>query len=395
MKRVFVLLCILFTVSGICLSKNVNKDSIITTSSSKLVLDKELKLNLKQINSNLHDICLTLSSQLKSDSVLASQGQQLFLETQIKDDIKAINSNLSQMTQDNTILGLSWDVFITLFVTIFVFVLGYILNELIKSYERYKETKDYREIVFFGITSNEKSINNNTDKLNSFATQISSTEDIEALRLEYAMTEIHKLSTIPFEKYVSVFLLNSKLKKGKKREDKNIYNLISTIDYLSRVESMVFEQYNRYKSDFNALFESCNSLYLKAIGILHDKYVQINNGIINDAAEIAHYSTLINLIEPYVTEVAKPENKEKRGSLLFSMFVTPIETEVNKFNNPSSSIELLKILGQFEVLKRQWESNKQGYSLIFADYKVNVETVYAKLKSSVNYFKEDTRARIW
>lgn len=393
MKRMFVLLCIVFIVSESSFAKNTNIDSITTKLPYEVVLDKQITARLGQINLSLQDISTNLSNHFRYDSILSGQAHQLVLDKQVIDNIELINSNLTKLTKDNTFLGLSWDVFMTIVVTLLVFILGYIINIVIKRYERFKETNDYREIVFWGASSNKATFTNNIDRLNNFASQISSTEDMEALRFEYAMTEIYKLNTIPFEKYISIFLLNSKLKKGKTKNDKNIYNLISAIDYLSRSEKMVFDQYERYKNDFNQLLSESNELYKQLIDICQSKQGLIEKNIINNADEQAHYNTLFNLIGAYATEVSKPENKLKRASILYSLLVEPFRDEINQYGNVSSSLELIKIISNFELIRRQWESNKEGYSAIFAEYKSNVETVYTKLESSVDYFKKDTKAR--
>lgn len=216
---------------------------------------------------------------------------------------------------------------------------------------------------------------------------------MEALRFEYAMTEMHKLTTISFEKYVSVFLLNSKPKEGDNKSDKQIYNMISTIDYLSRSEKMVFSQYERYQKDCNLLFTKCNELYMQLIDFCQNKEKLITENKINDSNEKDFYLKIFKLVEGYVTKINDPENKDKRALILYSNLIDPIRDEIIPNKDISSFIELIKIISSFDLIKRQWESNKIGYSQIFKDYSSAISKVYTKLEDSVNYFKEKTKAK--
>lgn len=365
MKRIILIITLLgvFIIPQFCLSQIVQKDSV---TKAKVGSEKINSSNIQVIN-------------------------QFDIDKDFVKKVDAINDNLTKLTESNTFLGISLDLIATILIPISIFILGYIIDHIIKGKINSIEIKDYRDTIFFGVESNTEVLESNITTLKNFSEDIAKTKDLEALPLIYKMSEIHQLNTIPFEKYISVLLLKSKGNRCEKVDKKKVTDLINSIDYLSRSESMVMNKYQEYHNCFNNLFLKSNDYYLAICDIIQEKYLNIAS--ITTESEQLFWIQLAKMLKNYEANVSNSSNEMKRGEIMFTQLVTPMLEHINNSQISNMPIEIMKIVGQLSVLLRQWEHNKTGYAKLFIEYSKNISRSLTSLKESVTYLKINTKEK--
>lgn len=301
----------------------------------------------------------------------------------LNENILSISHNISPQKENSS--NISKDVLATIIITILIFLLGGLVSFLYDEWKKRKNIRDFRDIIFSGIRLNENQINSNIQNLDNLMNNITNGEDMQPQAFKYSPTVgFEKLNTIEFEKYIANFVLNSKNTQKPDLGRDEINNLINSINYLARSEDLVMEQYNRYNNMSYKLFDECNNLYTKLINHYEDK---------RKAGEVDNplYEQLKVIVDNYVVELNKDENKEKSATVLFTYLIAPIENEIIKYEE--IDIELRRFITNFKIIQRQWDSYKRNFPLIFSDYKNNIITTYDKLKNSMSYFQEKTKPK--
>lgn len=312
------------------------------------------------------------------------------IDSSIYSTLLDINKNVSIISQkaspkDEDSSSISKDVLVTIFITILIFLLGGLFSFLYDEWKKRKKVIDFRDTIFSGIRLNQNQIDSNVLNLNTLIDNISNGEDIQPQAFKYSPTVgFEKLNTIEFEKYIANFVLNSKNTTKPDLSRDEINNLINSINYLARSEDLVMTQYKRYNDMSYKLFDECNSLYTRLVQHYEDKMKakEVDNPL---------YKELKVILDNYVEELNKDENKEKSATVLITYLVTPIENEISKYEE--IDVELRRIITSFKIIQRQWNSYKINFPLLFSDYKDNIINTYNKLKNSMSYFQDKTKPK--
>lgn len=183
-----------------------------------------------------------------------------------KDEINNSNSNdTGEKTAKNF-----YNLLIGILIPIAIFVLGLIYGYIKEKINKRKETKDFRDVVFYWVDTCQKSLKEQCDKFVLLAEKVKTSNDINPERLEYYAMSIYRLNQIPIEKYISIFAINSKRIDSQSSDEetkKVIYKLVSCLEFIVRAENAIKEQYEEYRSAYENLLKGTNSAYLELVEV--------------------------------------------------------------------------------------------------------------------------------
>jgi len=280
-------------------------------------------------------------------------------------------------------------ILIPVLVTIFLFFIGHIIGWIKNKYEKFKETKEYREMILEWINILENPIKTQIVSCKKFAEQVGSSRDLQPVVLEYNNFIIEKIETIPFERYVKTFVINTK--GDKKEKYKQIYNLISQFDYLRNVQKEMLDFYEKYHSYCEELMNEWNTNFInfdtivekhtldtKAQSITTDPFhlkileIVIQWGRNSVDGQSSVQNSMIHLINP-MSDLVSQELKD------------------NPINEYAYSLDIC--LQGFNITLKKLAGNYDGNKNLFSSISQNMETSLETLIAVKEFFNKKTKVR--
>ena len=172
------------------------------------------------------------------------------------------------------------------------------------------------------------------------------------------------------------------LKGTEDEKAKMIFNLISQVEFLVKMENHIKENYERFQSytfelmeDWNRAFKIFNSEMNETSRRIHQ--VEPNCTFIMNKNQICNTFLQHREIQPLET--------------IFNVLIIPMDNEILKFLNTSANKELATNLAynidELKIIKRKWDVHKQGHIQLAIDFGTKISTVYGILKTVATQLK--------
>lgn len=297
------------------------------------------------------------------------------------------------MNESSIIFGLPIEVariLIPTIVTIILFFLGFMISWTKKKFEKFSEIKSYRELILEWVNLAEKPIEKQIERCKDFSIRVGSSQELQPEILEYNNFLIEKIETIPIERYINTFVINSRgVKKDKYTKT---YNLISQFDYINRAQKEMLSYYEKYHEYCNELLNEWNSNFINLDKIVvkrtlynkanaqepkdnfHDQVLKIvvNWGRNSSNGQSSIANSKINLIEPLVKLV---------------------DAELKDHPMNDYAYNLDASLQGLEITLKKIKENNSGNCILFESISHNMRESLSTLKNAKDFFKNKTKLR--
>jgi len=280
-------------------------------------------------------------------------------------------------------------ILIPVLVTILLFFIGYLIGWITTKYGKYKETKEYREMILEWIGLIEKPIQTQIDTCKKFAELVGSSEDLQPEVLEYNNFIIEKIETIPIERYIKTFVINTK--GNIKEKYKRIYDLISQLDYLKKVQKEMLDYYEKYHSYCEELMNEWNTNFINLDAIV-EKHTLENN--VQDIPNDPFHLKILQIVIKWGRNSPNGQSSVKNSKLnLINPMVSLVsdELKIHPTNEYAYSLDIC--LQGLNITLKKLKENYKGNRILFSSIGHNMETSLETLKKVKDFFTHKTKVR--
>lgn len=288
----------------------------------------------------------------------------------------AKSENASQ-SESSKILGMDYNfarIMIPVLVTLLVFLLGQFIGWLKGKYERKNELDSIKVTIHNWLIMIEPSIQQQITGCNNFVTALQSSTNIHPERFQFSPMLVDKLQQIELKQLIETMVVN--LEGEEETKAKMIFNFVSQVEFLAKMETHIRENYEKFHSYTFELMEDWNKTFKKFNLEMNETSKQIHlidpgNQFVTRKNQICNTFLQHREIQPLNT--------------IFEELITPLENEVLQFLQTSPNKELATNFGytieDLKIIKSKWDMHKQGHMQLATDFATRINTVYNVLKN--------------
>jgi len=302
--------------------------------------------------------------------------------------LESIALEINKLSESNLIWGFfSMDLLINTFVTIFIFWLGYLVNSLLKKWQAREQAKSIREAFEYWISAHENIFSSQNDSIDTFVNKLTGSKEIHEERMSVKTIQLKKLDEIPFLHLMNTYVSNSR--GDKSSNEKALFNMVSSIGFLTSFSSRVFDKYSDFSVGTDKLREEWNEAFTKFDKTKVSFLLAHSNR--QDKLQLEIVSEINSLSNIFLMSKNSPDNPITAGEWHDEYFI-PIRTilHIGMSENPSI-IELQELAWQVEelvVVYKKWTAWRDGFVEVFKEFKTrNIES-FDNLKVQTAHFKE-------
>lgn len=318
--------------------------------------------------------------RITSDSI-SLKNSDVFIE-RITTFPKTYISNCSDSEKiETTFLNLPIElanILIPVLITILLFFIGYFINWLIKKYERKRELESIKTTVTNWIDLIDKPIQTQISSCEDFAKNLRSSVDLQPESIDLIQLHASKLKELDLKQLIETFITNLKGVESKKSKD--LFNIVSQIEYFSSVELMIPEAYKIYQNHTFELMTSWND-NLKELDNFKNSMVQ------QIGTRMTHTSYPFLLQINNITNAWSRNNPNganlniTKTQLLDPLYQLSDSIILANSNDSFAPILQSRVQDLILIYKRK-VSHFNGNAKIFDSYVSNMNLSYKTLKSS-------------
>jgi len=288
----------------------------------------------------------------------------------------AKSENVSQ-SESSKILGMDYNfarIMIPVLVTLLVFLLGQFIGWLKGKYERKNELDSIKVTIHNWLIMIEPSIQQQITGCNNFVLALQSSTNIHPERFQFSPMLVDKLQQIELKQLIETMVVN--LEGEEETKAKMIFNFVSQVEFLAKMETHIRENYEKFHSYTFELMEDWNKTFKKFNLEMNETSKQIHlidpgNQFVTRKNQICNTFLQHREIQPLNT--------------IFVELITPLENEVLQFLQTSPNKELATNFGytieDLKIIKSKWDMHKQGHMQLATDFATKINTVYNVLKN--------------
>lgn len=359
---------------------------IQTLNDSTIVKDSLLKI--QELNRVVID-------SIKIDSledILYKKSKALDSITSLLDSLN--NTETTQAPVTESLWGMpvaTAAIVISSLITISIFIIGFFLNWLNKKFEKKSEFESIKSVVTVWVDLLKSPILQQAQGSRNFAITLRNSPDIHPERLSYNKLLANKLNSIELRELIQVFIINSKGEENEK--SKNLFNLVSQVDYLIQVEEKIPEAYSIFQSRTFQLMENWNQRF-KELDLLKSQMTSImaNN---QTHPTFPLFQQFNNIGHAYVQQFPNGSSVVETKTTLLE----PLEIQVSQFINqhPNDQIahQLAGKIQELNMIYREWQVHFEGNATVFYDFAIRLVSVYKTLFKATNQLKSREFKNVW
>lgn len=255
-------------------------------------------------------------------------------------------------------------IFIPTFASIIVFILGYVFNSFLKCRHEAEVRRRHRESVIEWIKIIKIPLKEDINLIKDF-----SKECLNNTWLQQPQLNWRPLLGNKFERIIDNSILEGFYHENHMYE-RVVFNLVSQSSFLSLIEQEIRSRYEEYGVLSKNLMERWNNTYVDLTNRIYD---MINNQLpLNSNLR----GFLINTMNQHNGQMAMNPNN---FIVSYDTMITSIANSVY-FHNPEMQW-FNQVYGNTQLLKREWETLQEGYSVVFGQ-------VADRLENSLSILEE-------
>lgn len=270
-------------------------------------------------------------------------------------------SDMPKENQPNGWLQLLLPIAITLLV---VFVEKWVSRGFEKK-DAKQARKKFRETVMDWIANIQPIEKGFSQSIRDLSAAIKASDDMQPIAYAMPLTVPDKLKELTVEKMTDAFLTD--FEDDKHKRYKHLYNILSDLEFLSKISINLKESYETYNKQSFALCQQWNEAYESFV----NRYNQLGQG------------------NPYDCEVAGWWNelfKVKRSSLKIHLtYLDRLDTIAFQTNDYIT----LAIINKMHIITKQSEATSSGYVKVFPNIAGSIDDTLNTLSVAEQYFRNN------
>lgn len=321
---------------------------------------------------------ITENNIIDTSKTAVSEGSSLLKESSILD-----SSIVDDIVNIKTIWGIEYDfarILIPVIVTLIVFLTGQFISWVKSKYERRNELKSIKTTIEQWIILIKPTITTQIAGLNEFSKTLKNTEDIHPERFKTSSMLVNKLQQLELRDLIDTIMVN--LNGDEEEKAKLLFNIVSQVEFLSKIENHLIKNYENFKSYTLELMEEWNNGFMELNTVMNETSYQINQVEPN-----CEFVVMKNKIADCFLRNKETQPVKK----ILDNFIYPLETEVNKYLQTSENKRLILNLAykidNLKITHKKWEAHKKGHILLANDFSERIDNVYKVLEDVVKKLK--------
>jgi|TARA_B110000037_G_C17027815_1_gene468171 hypothetical protein len=283
------------------------------------------------------------------------------------------------------------NILIPVLITILLFFIGFFINWVITKKARKRELESIKTTVTNWIDLIEKPIQNQVLYCKTFADNLKGSTELQPESLSLNQLHASKLKELNLKELIETFITNTKGTEPQK--SKNLFNLISQIEYFSNVELMLPDAYKTYQEHTFVLMENWNKS-IKELDEFKSSMVQ-QIGIKKTHPSYPFLVNMHNIFNSWVRNNPNgPSLNDTKSQLLEPLIKLADSTIIKNSSDPFAPILFTKVQDLIIVFNRK-ESHFAGNAKNFEAYVSNMNLAHETLKKTSNKFKEAKILYFW
>lgn len=336
----------------------------------------------------MQNIKPSLDTIIKSDTIIEKLNS--IPEVSASNIIDNVDVEKIEKTFLNLPLELA-NILIPVLITIFLFFIGYLLNWLIQKSERKRELESIKTTITNWIDLIDLPIQTQISSCKTFAENLRNSIDLQPESLDLSQLHASKLKEFGLKELIETFITN--LKGTESQKSKDLFNIVSQIEFLSSIETMIPEAYKIYQNHTFELMELWNK-NLKELDDFKTSTVQQ----IGTQRTHPSYNFLVQINSISNAWVHNNPNGASlnitKTQLLDPLYNLASSTIIANSNDSYAPILESKVQDLKLVYKRKI-SHFDGNAKIFETYVSNLNIAYNTLKTTSDKLKTESLISIW
>lgn len=295
---------------------------------------------------------------------------------QVDARLAAINDALISQN-NNSFLGVSWDILLPAIISILVFVLGYIISSLLERRKIQKNRILVKDTIVTWADSNFETLEKYAHSISDLAEKIGKSDDIGPETFTIQHITIDVLSQFSIDRLTDALVSGLPGKINKKEKGVQLNDYLASVSFLVRTQNIVLEQYEGYRSKAADL-----SYQWEAKWIAFQQNCDMNTIRLFDipiAPERQFYSTLLEIFKASERDISRYSTSKRLITDLKRAFDSPhiVTKEI---------IETNYFFNELNTMMREIEDLKQ-YQQLFLDDVEKIEKGIEKFRGVIDFYR--------
>ena len=273
-------------------------------------------------------------------------------------------SDMPKESQPNGWLQLLLPIAITLLV---VFVEKWVSRGFEQKDEK-RARKKFRETVLDWIAIIQPIEKRFYQSIRDLSDEINASSDMQPIAYAMPLTVPDKLNELTVEKMTDAFLTDFEDDKDKRYE--HLYNIISDLEFLSKISNGVKESYETYNKQSFALCQEWNDVYVAFV----QRFDRLGKGNSYEA-----------IVAKWRNELIANQNSVK----VHLKYLDQLDTVALRIKDNDT----LSIVNRMHLVAKQSEATRAGYVKVFSNIAGSIDYALKMLSRAEQYFRESESSR--
>lgn len=247
-----------------------------------------------------------------------------------------------------------------LIVTLIIFFGGIFYNNRLSKKQIWREVNLVKELFSNWVQFSKVRTVNQAKNIEEFANKIYSNVLITPITIVIEPLLFEKLNELPTEKVFNALVIN--LKDPGNVQLNRFTILVCQIDFLTKLESIIFKEYENYFDLLNQLTLRYNFAYTKSIEMIFSGSLKAQKDLFQ--FEIDKFFHLIELREIWLAKLIDKNPSADDFFLLVDTWLEFYDSDGNNFLN-QSTLDHYSLLDNLKSIQREWMSYKLSFHNTF------------------------------
>jgi hypothetical protein len=289
------------------------------------------------------------------------------LKQNLQDTLLQVENNKifekSSTTQSNTI-GIS------VLVSIGIFIVGRFIAWYKTKSEKRNEIIAYRNTILVWIKLIDKAVEQRANSCEDFCGRLVKSDRFSTEKFNYNRLFADKLEAITIDKYINIFVTNSKGKEDVK--EKLCFNLYAKLAFLKDIEEKMDSDYVLYHEKAEKIIDEWNSNFAKLHNVINQETK------LNPSSPSEFHTKVLRIRKEFHVNV---QDKTLLNSVTTHLIEPLIEICETETDQTTYLFDLIACLQELKITGRKWEANKKGYLDIFVQNNSEMKRKHTELKT--------------
>ena len=333
------------------------------------------------------------NKQLSSDTISIEKSEKLIREIATFSHTHFTSSQNHEIAE-KIILGIPMELAKTIFpviISIALFFIGFFINSIMVKRRRKRELESIKTTVTTWIDLIDKPITSQIEYCKTFAENLRKSTDLQPESLSLNQLHASKIQELNLKQLNETFVIN--LEGTESQKAKDLFNLVSQIEYFSKIELRLPEAYKVYQDHTYTLMEKWNNSLIELQKFIDHMDQQIGAQLEHPSYRfLRQINSRFNLLRENNLDGASLHITKIQ--LLDPLFELANTTIINNPNDFFATVFITKLQELMMVFKRK-VTHFEGNAKVFEAYVSNMKLTHEVLKTTSDNLKKSKFPSIW